>query len=81
MKHLGVIGLLVLMLMAGHFFNSEVLAIAPYPPQIVFCNAEVTGLDDLAGKKIRASGRMTATLGAAALVLHQAFTPTIAEAR
>lgn len=27
------------------------------------------------------SGRMTATLGAAALVLHQAFTPTIAEAR
>lgn len=27
------------------------------------------------------SGRMTATLGAAALVLHQAFTPSIAEAR
>ena len=27
------------------------------------------------------SGRMTATLGAAALVLHQAFTPTISEAR
>jgi predicted NBD/HSP70 family sugar kinase len=27
------------------------------------------------------SGRMTATLGAAALVLHQAFTPTIAAAR
>ena len=41
-------------------FNSEVLAIAPYPPQVVFCNAEVAGLDDLAGKKIRASGRMTA---------------------
>ena len=41
-------------------FNSHVLAIAPYPPQVVFCNAEIKGLDDLAGKKIRASGRMTA---------------------
>lgn len=41
-------------------FNSQVLAIAPYPPQVVFCNAEVSGLDDLQGKKIRASGRMTA---------------------
>ncbi len=41
-------------------FNSHVLAIAPYPPQVVFCNAEINGLDDLAGKKIRASGRMTA---------------------
>ena len=41
-------------------FNSHVLAIAPYPPQVVFCNAEIQGLDDLAGKKVRASGRMTA---------------------
>ncbi|MEL7164568.1 MAG: TRAP transporter substrate-binding protein [Pseudomonadota bacterium] len=41
-------------------FNSHVLAIAPYPPQVVFCNAEVAGLDDLQGLKIRASGRMTA---------------------
>ena len=41
-------------------FNSEVLAIAPYPPQVVFCNAEVSNLDDLKGKKVRASGRMTA---------------------
>lgn len=41
-------------------FNAQVLAIAPYPPQVVFCNAEIAGLDDLAGKKIRASGRMTA---------------------
>lgn len=40
-------------------FNSHMLAIAPYPPQIVFCNAEINGLDDLAGKKIRGSGRMT----------------------
>jgi len=41
-------------------FNSHVLAIAPYPPQVVFCNAEIGGLDDLQGLKIRASGRMTA---------------------
>lgn len=41
-------------------FNSHVLAVAPYPPQVVFCNADINGLDDLAGKKVRASGRMTA---------------------
>ena len=43
-------------------FNSHVLAIAPYPPQVVFCNAEISGLDDLQGLKVRASGRMTAKL-------------------
>ena len=41
-------------------FNSHVLAIAPYPPQVVFCNAEVSELADLEGLKVRASGRMTA---------------------
>lgn len=41
-------------------FNSQLLAIAPYPPQVVFCNKEIAGLDDLKGLKIRASGRMTA---------------------
>ncbi len=41
-------------------FNSEVLAIAPYPPQVVFCNRDVVNLDDLKGLKVRASGRMTA---------------------
>ena len=41
-------------------FNSRVLAIAPYPPQVVFCNAKISKLDDLRGLKIRASGRMTA---------------------
>lgn len=41
-------------------FNSHVLGVAPYPPQVVFCNAEINGLDDLANKKVRASGRMTA---------------------
>ncbi|WP_413692262.1 TRAP transporter substrate-binding protein [Psychromonas sp. KJ10-2] len=41
-------------------FNAKVLAIVPYPSQVVFCNAEVKSLSDLAGLKIRASGRMTA---------------------
>ncbi|MEM9426395.1 MAG: TRAP transporter substrate-binding protein [Pseudomonadota bacterium] len=43
-------------------FNSHVLAIAPYPPQVVFCNHEISSLGDLAGLKVRASGRMTALL-------------------
>ena len=43
-------------------FNAKVLAIAPYPPQVVFCNHEIGGLDDLQGLKVRASGRMTAKL-------------------
>ena len=43
-------------------FNSKVLGISPYPPQVVFCNAEIKSLSDLKGKKIRASGRMTAKL-------------------
>jgi len=41
-------------------FNAEVLAIAPYPPQVVFCNAEIKNFSDLQGLKVRASGRMTA---------------------
>ncbi|KZD05775.1 TRAP-type C4-dicarboxylate transport system substrate-binding protein [Thalassospira sp. MBR-102] len=40
-------------------FNSKVLAIAPYPPQVVFCKGDVTSLEDLKGKKVRGSGRMT----------------------
>lgn len=43
-------------------FNAKALAIAPYPPQVVFCNAEIGGLSDLEGLKVRASGRMTAKL-------------------
>lgn len=41
-------------------FNSHVLAIVPYPPQVVFCNKKIASLRDLKGLKIRASGRMTA---------------------
>lgn len=40
-------------------FNAKVLAIAPYPPQIVFCSGKVSSLTDLKGKKVRGSGRMT----------------------
>ncbi|MDP2697358.1 TRAP transporter substrate-binding protein [Thalassospira sp.] len=40
-------------------FNAKVLAVAPYPPQIVFCKGAVTSLADLQGKKVRGSGRMT----------------------
>lgn len=40
-------------------FNSKVLAIVPYPQQVVFCRDEVRGLEDLRGLKIRASGRST----------------------
>ena len=43
-------------------FNSHVLAIAPYPPQVVFCNEPVEDLAGLEGLKVRASGRMTAKL-------------------
>lgn len=40
-------------------FNSHVLAIVPYPAQVVFCNKPITNLADLKGKKVRASGRTT----------------------
>ena len=43
-------------------FNAEVLGIAPYPPQVVFCKGEITSLADLEGKKVRGSGRMTTKL-------------------
>jgi len=40
-------------------FNSKLLAIAPYPPQVVFCRDELSSLADLEGRKVRGSGRMT----------------------
>ncbi|WGT51503.1 TRAP transporter substrate-binding protein [Thioclava nitratireducens] len=43
-------------------FNSELLGIAPYPPQVVFCKGEINSLADLKGKKVRGSGRMTTKL-------------------
>jgi TRAP-type C4-dicarboxylate transport system substrate-binding protein len=43
-------------------FNAELLGIAPYPPQVVFCKGDVNSLTDLKGKKVRGSGRMTSKL-------------------
>ncbi len=40
-------------------FNAKLLAIAPYPAQVIFCRDKISGLDDLKGKKIRASGWTT----------------------
>ncbi|WBU61536.1 TRAP transporter substrate-binding protein [Paracoccus albus] len=40
-------------------FGAQVLGIAPYPPQVVFCKGEVASIADLEGKKVRGSGRMT----------------------
>lgn len=43
-------------------FGAQVLGIAPYPPQVVFCRGAVASLADLQGKKVRGSGRMTTKL-------------------
>ncbi len=40
-------------------YDSKLLAVLPFSSQVVFCNAEISGLEDLAGKRIRGSGRMT----------------------
>lgn len=40
-------------------YDSRLLAVLPFSSQVVFCNTEINGLDDLAGKRIRGSGRMT----------------------
>lgn len=40
-------------------FGAQMLGIAPYPPQVVFCKGEVGSLAELEGKKVRGSGRMT----------------------
>lgn len=40
-------------------FDSKVLAIVPYPQQVVFCRDPVADLADLEGRNIRASGRST----------------------
>jgi TRAP-type C4-dicarboxylate transport system substrate-binding protein len=41
-------------------FNAKLLSIAPYPAQILFSRVQINGLEDLRGKKIRASGWTTA---------------------
>jgi len=41
-------------------FQAKVLAIVPYPAQVLFCNKPIKGLADIKGLKVRASGRSTA---------------------
>ena len=40
-------------------FDAKLISIAPYPAQVLFSRVKITGLDDLKGKKIRASGWTT----------------------
>ena len=40
-------------------YDSHLLAVIPFSSQVVFCNTEISGLEDLEGKRIRGSGRMT----------------------
>ena len=40
-------------------YDSVLLGVAPFTAQVVFCKAPINGLADLAGKRIRGSGRMT----------------------
>jgi TRAP-type C4-dicarboxylate transport system substrate-binding protein len=64
---------------AERFDNAKLLAIVPYPSQVVFCNTEINGLLDLKGKKVRASGRTTAeflqAIGAEGITLNFSEVP------
>lgn len=44
----------------GDTNNVKLLGISTYPGQVIFCNAEIKGLADLKGKKVRTSSRTTA---------------------
>ena len=44
----------------GEGNNVKLLGISTYPAQVLFCNAEIKGLADLKGKKVRTSSRTTA---------------------
>ncbi|NMT64460.1 TRAP transporter substrate-binding protein [Marinobacter orientalis] len=61
------------------FGGAQLLAVVPYPSQMVFCNAEIDGLSDLKGMKVRASGRTTAeflqALGAEGITLNFSEVP------
>jgi len=41
-------------------FNAKLLGVAPYPAQVLFCKDKMTSLQDLKGRKIRASGASVA---------------------
>lgn len=40
--------------------NVKVLGFSTYPAQVLFCNAQISGLSDVKGKKVRTSSRTTA---------------------
>ncbi len=54
-------------------FDVKLLSVVPYPAQVLFSRVPITGLDDLKGKKIRASGWTTSefvtALGATGVTL------------
>lgn len=64
---------------AERFGGAQLLAVVPYPSQMVFCNTPISGLSDLQGKKIRASGRTTAeflqAIGAEGITLNFSEVP------
>lgn len=41
-------------------FDAKLLSVVPYPSQVVFCNEEISSLQDLQGLRVRSSGRSTA---------------------
>lgn len=41
-------------------FGIQVLAIWPYPAQVIYCNGAISGLEDLRGKKVRTGNRTLA---------------------
>jgi TRAP-type C4-dicarboxylate transport system substrate-binding protein len=44
----------------GEGSKVKLLGISTYPAQVIFCNADIKGLADLKGKKVRTSGRTQA---------------------
>ncbi len=64
---------------AKRFDGAQLLAVVPYPSQMVFCNTPIEGLSDLQSKKIRASGRTTAeflqAIGAEGITLNFSEVP------
>lgn len=46
-------------------FRVELLGLGAFPAQVLYCNAPITGLKDVAGKKVRVGGRSQSELVAA----------------
>lgn len=50
----------------GKRFDAKVLAVVPYPAQMLFCNKDIKGLSDIKGLKVRSSGGSAAEFLSAA---------------